>query len=684
MKTKTMQRGMKLVFSLIMVFALTVTMTAAAPSVSQAKKSSKTAKKAKKLKMKKKKVTITVGQKKTLKLTVSPKKAAVKWSSDKKKIASVSKKGVVTGKKAGKATITAKSGKKKATCKVTVKDKTAAPTPSAPQSVKYNLSSVQVLGSRSLRVTLDRAYALTVSDFVVKVKQDGKGAYNKTLKVASATNSGNRIYELALDTEESSNEINSNTWVSVTISKLNGVASGEVFYYGVNASPGNIYIAGTVDEESSTNVWFDEWARGYCTYQVSGLPAGYKTVEYSWGLKIIGASKTPLNGACTTITAKDELGKSFTRQVYFYIGSSSQLVTYATKENKTVLSGDGEDESINTFTHGGTGEYTYSLTSPNNESLYIYTEDGTIRVKDDIAPGNYQIQYRVTDSENHSVDGTFTLKVLRAVKISGSVRAADGTAMTISPRFQLENDAANEYYNEVFYGYFSQAGVYEAYVAPSSQYMAYFPLGDERQYFYGISVETTDKTLDFSLPLYKITLSAEGANLSEEYWFDKFGNEVGEGSVLYLKKGNYSISNSTGWRTPFYERSASFTVSKSGEVTLTSTPKVPIAGSLNVGTTTVTLEADTETWYTFTPPSDDNYTFTSSDIDAYVSAGIYESGDMNWEMQSAENDYSDSAVPLTFTRWGMSDWTYFIKFNCSENKTFTITVKKEESDDFMG
>jgi hypothetical protein len=48
------------------------------------------------------------------------KKKKIKWSSSKKKIAKVSKKGKVKGLKAGKAIITAKIGKKKLKCTVTV------------------------------------------------------------------------------------------------------------------------------------------------------------------------------------------------------------------------------------------------------------------------------------------------------------------------------------------------------------------------------------------------------------------------------------------------------------------------------------------------------------------------------------------------------------------------------------
>lgn len=74
-----------------------------------------------KMKLNRSSATITVGKKVTLKVKGTKKK--VKWTTSKKAIASVSGKGVVTGKKVGMATITAKVGKKKFRCKVTVKAK---------------------------------------------------------------------------------------------------------------------------------------------------------------------------------------------------------------------------------------------------------------------------------------------------------------------------------------------------------------------------------------------------------------------------------------------------------------------------------------------------------------------------------------------------------------------------------
>ena len=70
------------------------------------------------VKLNKTKIVLVVGQ--TYNLKVSGTKKTPKWSSSNKKIVSVTKKGVVKGLRKGTATITAKIGKKKYKCKVTV------------------------------------------------------------------------------------------------------------------------------------------------------------------------------------------------------------------------------------------------------------------------------------------------------------------------------------------------------------------------------------------------------------------------------------------------------------------------------------------------------------------------------------------------------------------------------------
>lgn len=78
---------------------------------------------AKKISLNNKKITVSVGSKKTIKVKNAPKKAKITFKTNKKKIATVTKKGVVKGIKQGKAKITVtvkyKSGKKNVSKKLT-------------------------------------------------------------------------------------------------------------------------------------------------------------------------------------------------------------------------------------------------------------------------------------------------------------------------------------------------------------------------------------------------------------------------------------------------------------------------------------------------------------------------------------------------------------------------------------
>lgn len=102
MRKQTLKRGILL--AVVLLFA-----TLLVPFSSEAATESK---------ISKKKATICVGEKLTLKVTGT---GTVKWKTSNKKIASVSKNGVITGKKVGNCTITATKSGVKYTCKVKVK-----------------------------------------------------------------------------------------------------------------------------------------------------------------------------------------------------------------------------------------------------------------------------------------------------------------------------------------------------------------------------------------------------------------------------------------------------------------------------------------------------------------------------------------------------------------------------------
>ena len=89
-------------------------------------------------------ISLTVGNKYNLKVTGTRQK--VKWSSSNKKVATVTSKGVVTGKKAGTVKITAKVGSKKYICTVSVKNKKKA-------TLKVSSTNINVRDKANVKVT---------------------------------------------------------------------------------------------------------------------------------------------------------------------------------------------------------------------------------------------------------------------------------------------------------------------------------------------------------------------------------------------------------------------------------------------------------------------------------------------------------------------------------------------------
>lgn len=99
-----MTRAKRMVTMMMVVFAAMLLMVAPVQAASKTKTN---------------KVTLKAGQSKTLRVKTASK---VKWSSSNKAIVTVNKKGKIVARRAGKAKITAKYGKKKAVFVVTVKD----------------------------------------------------------------------------------------------------------------------------------------------------------------------------------------------------------------------------------------------------------------------------------------------------------------------------------------------------------------------------------------------------------------------------------------------------------------------------------------------------------------------------------------------------------------------------------
>ena len=224
--------------------------------------SSPAAAKKKAPKLSTKKVSISVGQKKTIKLK-NGKKAV--WSiKSGKKVVSLSKKKktsvVVKGKKAGKAVVLAKAGKKKLTCKVTVKAKksavtkapavTTAPNTNKPSTAPTATPTAVVpaptatpeQGEAVKNITIDMTKVGDIEfssspatiNFSSQLDSRFDLAYFKEVKIG---------YELTFEGEDTSKLTAGKIAVAGTTDQLTGFDDGVAFNYNMAAGATSVSVA---------------------------------------------------------------------------------------------------------------------------------------------------------------------------------------------------------------------------------------------------------------------------------------------------------------------------------------------------------------------------------------------------------------------------------------------------------
>lgn len=137
--------GKKLLFAIAMIFTLSMIAPEVVPITTA------TTVEAASVKLNYSKLTLYKGQKKQLKLKGTKKKA--KWSSNKKSVVSVDKKGKITAKKKGTAVITAKVGKKRYKCRVTVKVKAAVKKIIEVRSIDLNKKDITLTVGQTQKLT---------------------------------------------------------------------------------------------------------------------------------------------------------------------------------------------------------------------------------------------------------------------------------------------------------------------------------------------------------------------------------------------------------------------------------------------------------------------------------------------------------------------------------------------------
>lgn len=489
-----------------------------------------------------KKATLAVGAKKTLKATVTPKKNVSKkiaWSSSKKKIASVTSKGVVKGVKEGTATITAKAADgsgKKATCKVTV---------------GAGIKDVTVPNSGIVRVSLTSAKALTAADFTVQNKKTPDGAYNTSEGVEKiVTNDGGKTYDVQLDNVSS---IMSYSYVKVTISALKIDKTKEVYVGNIPAA--NSYsvtdtiqrVTGKVGKRVDVSYDDDDYyesgisslyvvgdTTGVVKYSsVEGLPEGLKAYISKDGtsVSVRGKYKKVENGTKAVVTAVDETGKTFTRTYEFYVGDENTIVGNFLGD--TVLSYTPDDPNTKGINEasgynfewksirslgdgviaGGSGSYEYTATglpaqvdtmSVEGRLGHAWANGSYVAVP----AATYTVNVTVKDKVNPNIQATFpfTLTIVDGVTVTGTVKDATGApAKNIEVTGQTKRDAYGNY--DSFSEYTKADGTYKARLIPGEySQMAYFNGGYD--YTVGNVYTAGAAVKDLVLPLYKVNFAA--------------------------------------------------------------------------------------------------------------------------------------------------------------------------------
>lgn len=503
----------------------------------------------KSVKINEKSVNISVGDKKALKATVTPKKAsnAIEWSSSKSSVASVSDKGVVTGKKAGTAVITAKAADgsgKKATVKVTVTN-------------TVNMAAMDVQNVQTVTFALDKAQALTADNIIIKTKVYEKGEYRNQLKIDNISTVDNINYTVVLNGDT---RIYVNDFVQVSVPALSGAVKcmEKEYTEQICAFTEEAISSWTVNKYGYDSYTFGS-AYGYSSYTITGLPAGLVSEVRGDYIYVKG---TPVTAGSTTATlsAVDEKGNTLTKSIYFIVGSEDVIVGAGMPEYTLVSNTDSNNVyTYATFT-GGSHYYDFEIINDGGTGAKI-GESSSIMGRAEIyakisAPGNYNVVMRATDDKKRTCDVTIPIYVSQGIAVAGLVKDASGNPMPNASIVFTNKNRADRFCRT---GYYStdKNGSYSATISAGSYDIAASYHNDEEysdnakatRYLYKQDLSATRSGFDVSLPLYKVVLVSADAekypltSSSGYSYYDWYSNHgyLGSGDTLYLKNGNYTI-----------------------------------------------------------------------------------------------------------------------------------------------
>ena len=484
---------------------------------------------------------LKTGDKVTLKATVTAGKKACKkvaWTSSDKKVATVTKKGVVKAKAAGTVTITAKAidgSGKKATCKVTVEE-------------SNSITAMDVLNEQTITFALKNAQQIAADQITIKTKKMADGEYKNALKIDSVTSPDGINYTVVVN---SNTRISKNDFVQVSIA---GVADPIEKQYTeqVCAFTEDRIIVWNTEEYNEALFSFGE-AQGYSEYAITGVPAGLTVSVKEDGVWVKG---TPSAAGTTNavVTAKDELGNTYTQNITFAIGSDKVLAGAALVKYSLTSAKNSTIQTVGDVA-GGCGYYRYEIIAdPQNTKAEITKNtDQSFTIKANLTTaGDYTIKVRAIDNDDASkyCDMDVVFHVAQGIAVEGCVKDAQGNAMLDDAQVTFTNkNRADRYFKSYTFGVDDETGKYAAVVAAGSYDIAAShyeeaEAGNAAEYLYNQSFSADSKEFNIALPLYKVEFTSADTKMVEDLKYRSWtmnNDAVGSGSVIYVKAGNYNF-----------------------------------------------------------------------------------------------------------------------------------------------
>lgn len=493
----------------------------------------------------KSRLTMKVGQ--VVKLKLKNSNTKVSWSSSKKNVAKVNKKGKVTAVKKGTAKITAKAAKKKYICKVKVINSKIAVTPqpvvpiAVPTAVsEITISNVNVLEEYHVEVKLSAAQTLTKDDFIVMSKTYSNGSYNKKLKIGDISTKDNLTYQIILD---DNNPIGKNNCVQVTVKNLAGTGafSCETIYVGEKCN----YLLGKhfymlTQGVKCTEKKYSMYGVGYSkVISVTGIPEGVTYTVYDNELQFIGIPKTAGTYQGEIIT-EDELGNRYISEVAWLVGSDDCLA--ATLDSDYYVIGDytyGGFMSI--VATGGSGEYEYEVIEG---SEYCIVHEESLSIKD-MGEGTYRIKVKVNDKYDTSrtTIATGSITIVKGKKVTGSIRDGLGNPMTNQVFIEFINKEDMKHY--ITYDTGTGFGEYGEWLEKGT-YKYYAYIDDTKSALGEITVNDDMSNVDIVLPVYPVKVECD-KDFGEKWDYSIWTSDTGaryqlKNNILYLPIGTYNLS----------------------------------------------------------------------------------------------------------------------------------------------